>query len=207
MRDISWLEGQKRCGGANFFAGGEGREAGEGGGFGDGDGAACNQCHDESRLSSMGKSKSYCGCGTAVHKVTSSEVPTYGLRVRSSTWQSRLSRSVSASGCLFGELSSRAKAPNPAPAQLSSALLQCCLCSRSLSCDTAGSSAANGSLHACSIDIPHPHISALHHSFLPPSTPRALLQGSAKPFTIRIFWARPGQHPDTGTSAMFDLQY
>jgi hypothetical protein len=59
-------------------------------GFGDGDGAACKQCHAESRLSSMGKWY----CSTQRSDPPLCFPPRHGLRVRSSTWQSPLGRSV-----------------------------------------------------------------------------------------------------------------
>lgn len=124
--------GAKCCGCANFVSGGKM-------GFGDGDGAACKQCHAESRLSSMGKW--YCGtqgqilrCAFFRAMACVSKAP-HGNR----HWEDPFA----ATGCFFVRTVLTGQSSEPTARKLCSAACAV-VCSRSLSCDTAGSSASMG---------------------------------------------------------------
>ena len=182
--------GAKGCGGANFLGGGEGDSVTE-------RGPPANNAMPN-RGYRRWRSR------TAVHKgqisvVLSSEawLACQKLHMAIIIGQIRL-LPLAAS---FEEVSSRAKAPDQLQELCAAAVLPApVVCSRSLSCDTAGSSASTGLfLHASAglqnIHIPHPHIRLLS---LPPSStyiiaffhlPHPAAAVFAKTFVIRI-WAQ-----------------
>ena len=119
-----------------------------------------------------------------------------------------------ATGCFFVRTVLTGQSSGPDARALHSCSAACAVvCSRSLSCDTAGSSASTGLfLHASAglqdIHIPHPHIRLLS---LPPSStyiiaffhlPHPAAAVFAKTFVIKI-WG-PIQAADPDNSALFD---